>query len=68
LVSYGANVLNQFRQAAEYVDRIFRGAKTAELPVQQPTKFEFVINLKVAKALGLTVPAKLLAIADEVIE
>jgi putative ABC transport system substrate-binding protein len=68
LVSYGANVLNQFRQAAEYVDRIFRGAKTAELPVQQPTKFEFVINLKVAKALGLPVPAKLLAIADEVIE
>jgi putative ABC transport system substrate-binding protein len=68
LVSYGPDVVDQFRRAATYVDRIFRGEKPSDLPVQQPTKFEFVINLKTAKGLGLTVPLRLQTGADEMIE
>ena len=68
LVSYGIKVSENWRQAADYVDRILRGARPADLPVQAPTKFELVVNLATAKALGLDVPLHLQQLADEVIE
>jgi putative tryptophan/tyrosine transport system substrate-binding protein len=68
LMSFGANWPDQFRRSADYVDKILRGAKPADIPVQQPTKFDLIVNLITAKALGLELPATLLGRADEVIE
>jgi putative ABC transport system substrate-binding protein len=68
LMAYGPSVPDNFRRAASYIDRILNGANPAELPIQEPVKFDFIVNLKTAKALGLTLPLSILARADEVIE
>jgi putative ABC transport system substrate-binding protein len=68
LASYGPNNYVIFRRAGAYIDKILKGAKRADLPVEQPTKFEFIVNLKIAKALGISIPPSVFAIADEVIE
>jgi putative ABC transport system substrate-binding protein len=67
-MSYGPNLPDLYRRAAEFADKILRGARPSDIPVEQPTKFDLVINLKTAKELGLTVPDKLIALADDVIE
>lgn len=67
LMSYGRDVLNLFKRAATYVDKILKGTKPAELPVEQPTKFEFIINLRAAKQIGITIPPNVLARSDRVI-
>jgi putative ABC transport system substrate-binding protein len=68
LMSYGANLADEFRRAAGYIDKILKGSRPADLPVEQPTKFEFVVSLKAAKALGIAIPQALLLRADEVIQ
>jgi putative ABC transport system substrate-binding protein len=68
LISYGVDIVDLFRHAAVYVDRVLRGEKPSDLPVQQPTKFELVVNLKVAKALGITIPQSLRLRADDIIQ